>query len=86
MKPRPTNDAIKFMQPCFLCSRSFQYGPHRYEGRAINSWDIVICDTCDKSNWDGLVTEQHPRLMKHLAERGVTVKMNPRGWLSLPKV
>ena len=84
MKNAP-NQPIKFMEDCFLCGQPFQYGPHRYAGRPIGLWQILICEGCDKMNWNGLVTERHPKLMQRLAELGVPVELNAKGWLPLPR-
>lgn len=77
-------DEPKFMYDCDLCSRPFQFGPHVYQGRPIKTWDIMACDICTSSNWDGLVPQQHPRLMQHLKDIGVEVKLNDEGWLPIP--
>lgn len=73
-----------FMFPCFLCRRQFQFGPHRYDGRAIPTWGVRFCDVCISSNHDGIVPEAHPELMDQLARKGVTVTLNARGWLPIP--
>lgn len=74
----------KTLYDCFLCSRPFQFGPHVYAGRSIKAWDIIACDICTSSNWDGLVPQQHPRLIAHLKERGVEIRLNEEGWLPIP--
>lgn len=73
-----------FLFDCFLCRRSFQFGPGRYDGRAIGSWGVRFCSICVSSNHDGIVPEQHPRLMDHLKAKGIEVRLNHRGWLSIP--
>ena len=74
----------KHMVPCFLCGRPFQFGPHLYEGRYIQQWDVSACKVCMSMSWDGIVPEHHPRLMAHLAKRGYTVRLNAKGWLNIP--
>ncbi len=74
----------KFMYDCFLCQRPFQFGRHLYAGRPIRQWDIIACDICLSSNWDGLVPSQHPRLIEHLNARGVPIQLNEQGWLPIP--
>jgi hypothetical protein len=73
------------MIPCFLCKRDFQFGPNRYAGRGIGAWNIRICDLCESMNHDGIVPHQHPELMAHLAQQGVTVQLNAKGWLPIPR-
>lgn len=69
---------------CFLCKRVFQVGPHRYEGRRVPAWDIMICDICRSSNWDGVVPTVHPDLIDHLQARGIDYQLNRKGWLDIP--
>jgi len=78
------NGEHKFMCDCFLCSRAFQFGPHRYEGRRILAWDIMVCDTCYGGNHDGIVPTSYPHLVPHLEARGIQVVLNTRGWLPFP--
>ena len=77
-------DEPKFMYDCDLCSRPFQFGPHVYQGRPIKTWDIMACGICTSQNWDGLVPERHHRLMAHLKERGIEVRLNDEGRLPIP--
>ncbi len=78
--------AHKIMISCFLCDREFQFGPHRYEGRAIAPWgSIPICDACLAGNHDGIVLERHPKLKAHLEERGISITLNKKGWLDIPR-
>jgi hypothetical protein len=74
-----------FFSDCFLCKRSVQYGPHAYGLRKIRAWNIMVCHQCYGSNWDGLVPDQHPRLLEHLKNKGTQVKLNPRGWIDWPE-
>jgi hypothetical protein len=81
--PRKTTDP-KFFEQCFLCKQPFQFGPHRYDGRYIASWGIMVCRSCEGGNWDGIVLHTHPDLVEHLKRRGVSVQLNKKGWLPLP--
>lgn len=76
----------KFMYDCFLCRRPFQFGPHVYNGRPIRQWDIIACDICISSNWDGLVPDQHPRLIERLKAKGIPIELNAKGWLPIPPI
>jgi len=84
MRMEHTPRGIEHYEDCFLCQREFRYGAHRYAGRPIGEWGILVCELCEKANWDGLVPQSHPRLMKHLAERSIAPKLNDRGWLPIP--
>lgn len=74
----------KILYDCFLCRRPFQFGPHVYKGKPIPEWEIEICDTCLRSNWDGLVPGAHPRLIEHFKAKGITPKLNASGWIVIP--
>jgi hypothetical protein len=79
---RKQSPADAFFTNCFLCGRSFQYGPHIYDGRP--QWDIMVCMPCIQGNWDGIVLENHPRLAEHLKAKGIPVQLNAKGWLDWP--
>ena len=72
MRVEQTTDSFKMMISCDLCRGGFQFGPHRYAGRKVVAWDVLICDTCHSMNWDGLDPHRHPELMRRLREQGVT--------------
>lgn len=74
----------KFMETCFLCRRRFQFGPHIYAGRRVLTWDIMICETCDKSNHDSIVVGHFPHLEKYLAEKGIALPINAKGHIAIP--
>jgi hypothetical protein len=69
---------------CFLCKQSFQFGPHRYAGNRIPAWDMMVCDVCRNSNWDGIVPSSHPDLLPCLESKGIKVRTNSKGWIDLP--
>ena len=73
------------MYDCFLCRRQFQFGPHRYAGKPIKPWDVMVCETCLKGNWDGIVPTTYPHLVEHLKSRGMPVTLNANGWIDWPK-
>ena len=85
MKNQRSYDPQKPIEKCFLYSRTFNFGANLYDGRAIRFWGIMVCNSCDRSNRDGLVTARHPKLMHYLIELGVEVNLNPSGWLDFPK-
>ena len=75
--------AIKF--PCLLCGRSFGFGEHRYDGRRIQAWDIMVCNTCYGANWDGIVPGSYPRLDSHFKANGISPQYNAKGYIEWPK-
>lgn len=77
--------AFEHMCDCFLCRRAFQCGPHRYDGRRIPAWDIMVCDTCYRGNHDGIVPETYPHLAEHLRSRAIVIETNAKGWIPWPK-
>jgi hypothetical protein len=85
LRTERTSDGYKHFLQCDLCRREFQFGPGRYAGRKVVSWNILVCERCEAANHDGLVPQSHPDLMKRLADRGVEVRLNSRGWLSIPR-
>ncbi len=76
----------KFMYDCFLCRKPFEFANGVYDGRSINPWGIRACRICTSSNWDGLVPDQHPRLIEHLKAKGIPIELNARGWLPIPPI
>jgi hypothetical protein len=72
------------MIDCALCKRSFQFGPHRYDGRKVQAWDVMLCSTCVSGNWDGIVPGSWPGFIKDLEARGIAIKLNDQGWLPIP--
>jgi hypothetical protein len=75
----------KHMIECFLCQRPFQFGAHVYNGRKIPQWgEVMICDTCERGNRDGLVPSAHRRLLEHLREQGITPSYNKKGLIVIP--
>ena len=85
MRTERTDASLKHYENCFFCKKEFQYGPHRYAGRSVPVWGLLICEMCDSMNWDGLVPEQHPAVMRHLADKGITPARNAKGWVGIPR-
>ncbi len=84
MRVEPTAGSFKVMIPCELCGREFQFGPHRYAGRKVVSWNIMICETCDQMNHDGLDPHRHPELMRRLQAERVALRRLPGGFIAIP--
>ena len=70
---------------CFLCERPFQFGPHLYRGRLVRAWDIMVCDSCVRGNWDGVVPSMRPHLVPYLESKGVEGLFNEKGWINIPE-
>ena len=63
---RDAEDADAIFCECFLCQRTFRFGPHGiYNGRRIQEWGEMVCDLRSKGNWDGIVPGQHPTSFPH---------------------
>lgn len=72
----------KFMTTCDVCGKSFQFGPHRYEGRRNQTYDIMVCGTCHDGNWDGWAPHFEAHVTKRLVEQGRPIPArNAKGWL-----
>ena len=70
---------------CDLCHEEFRFGQHRYAGRKIVEWGLVICEMCESMNHDGLVPQMHPELMERLAKEGVKLDRLPGGFIRIPQ-
>ena len=67
---------------CDLCGRSFQFGPHRYDGKSIRTYRITVCTPCLNANWDGWAPHLEERVTaKLLAEGEPLPQRNAKGWL-----
>jgi hypothetical protein len=73
------------METCFICSRRFQFGEGVYNGRHVSAWDVMICDGCDRGNWDGIVPQTRPHVIPSLQSRGIDTTLNSKGWLEIPR-
>ena len=79
---RPDPHAI-FIK-CDLCKRPFQFGPHRYDGKPLNHYQMNVCSTCLSSNWDGVGSFHEPIFEAHLKAKGIPLpQKNRKGWYPL---
>jgi hypothetical protein len=69
---------------CFLCKGKFAFGPHVYRGDKVHEWDIWVCHTCRRGNYDGIVPLRYPHLVAHLKERGIETRLTSEGWICWP--
>ena len=63
----------KFMFNCDLCGSQYQHGPHRYEGHNLKRYEMMVCDTCWQSNWDGWAPQYENRIIEHTKSKGMTL-------------
>lgn len=72
---------FKNMIPCDLCGRSFQMGPHLYDGEWIPQYQMSFCRSCFEGNWDGIGPVYEGRLEAHLKAHEIPLpKRNGKGW------
>ncbi len=72
----------KFVASCDVCGGQFHYGPHRYDLRKNHTYDIMVCEACHNSNWDGWAPHLEPRVTKRLVEKDTPLPpRNEKGWL-----
>jgi len=70
----------KFMYRCDLCGSEFQMGAHRYDGKRVPRYDIVVCMSCYKANWDGWNPGYEEFLVSHLKEKALPIPVkNAKG-------
>ncbi|AJZ56505.1 hypothetical protein OI25_7272 [Paraburkholderia fungorum] len=55
---------------CDACGRSFQFGPHRYDGKAIPTYGITVCTPCWDANWDGWAPHLEKKVTAKLLAEG----------------
>ena len=74
------NTKIKYT--CFICGTSFQFGPNIYNGKQINSYNIIVCKKCYENNSDGWSPSCEEKLLIHLKEQNFELpKKNSSGLL-----
>ncbi len=70
---------------CILCHEAYMAGGGRYEISPVRAWGgAMICESCRRINWDGVVLQRHPRLDEHLKSLGITPTVNAKGWVDIP--
>jgi hypothetical protein len=60
---------------CFLCDRSFQYGPYWYHGRFIRLYRTIVCNDC----WNGASQGWPPEHERLLLARLDELRLPPPG-------
>ena len=72
----------EIMETCLLCGKRFQMGPHRYDGKLIAGYKMLVCQSCYSGNWDGWAPYYEDRIIKHLEEMQLpTPDRNDKGLL-----
>lgn len=77
-------DPAPIMYTCQMCGSRFQFGPHRYDGKFIRSYQLMVCRPCHEGNHDGWSPLFEAKLERHLEERGIplparnTTQLYPR--------
>lgn len=73
---------FKHMQRCDLCGSEYQFGPHTYDGKYIERYQLGVCRPCYEGNWDGWAPDYEEKILNHLKNKGLPVpERNSKGWL-----
>ncbi len=66
---------------CVLCDRLFQFGPGRYKGKYIEHYEMVLCNSCFKSNWAGFPPGLEAQFVTHMKSKDIALpERNKQGW------
>jgi hypothetical protein len=57
---------------CFVCSGSFQHGPHRY-GQFIVRYQITVCSPCFRVAWDGWAPHAGEKIARQLDKGSIPI-------------
>lgn len=69
---------------CFFCGQSFHFGNHKYYGKYLPNYQLNVCDSCQRGNWDGLNPGLENKFEKHLISKNLPIpKRNANGWYQL---
>lgn len=74
----------KIMKKCDLCYMSFQFGPHRYDGKYLSNYKMLVCSGCLRAHWDGVGPSHEKQFIKHLDANNIPLpERNAKGWYPL---
>lgn len=77
-------DSDEIMFKCDLCSRSFQFGHHKYDGKYLKKYEMSVCQGCLNSNWDGVGPSLEKQFTDHLYSKNIPLpEKNAKGWYPL---
>jgi len=66
---------------CDLCDRLFLFGPGRYKGKYIQRYEMTLCNSCFKRNWDGFAPGLEVQFIAHMKSKGIALpERNDNGW------
>jgi hypothetical protein len=69
-----------------VCDRPVELGPGVWEGRAIPQWGkLVICQTCEDLNHDGIIIRTFPDLPRRIEAAGGRFTKNAEGHIVVPR-
>lgn len=63
----------KCMVKCPVCGNQFQFGPHKYDGKHLDRYEMTVCRLCYDVNWDGWGPAREAAILDHLREKGIPV-------------
>jgi C4-type Zn-finger protein len=73
---------------CDLCGRDGQHGNEIYTMPYVKAWKVTLCEVCYYGNRkDGIVpknTARWAQFIKRLEAKGVVIRLNDNGWLTIP--
>ena len=77
-------DSDKFMVKCDLCGMSFQFGPHKYDGKYLSDYKMSVCQGCLNAHWDVVGSSHEKQFKDHLKANNIqTPERNAKGWYPL---
>jgi len=73
---------LAFWYDCDVCGGKFRFGPHYYGGRKNNTYKIMVCHSCRKSNHDGWAPHYEECVTSVLRKEDLPLPpRNKKGWL-----
>lgn len=76
------SEDYKHFEECFFCGREFQFGPGRYAGKWLSWFQLMVCETCYRGNWDGWAPHYENKLVPHLTKLGIDIPpRNEQGFM-----
>ena len=77
-------ESDKCMVKCDLCSRMFQFGPHKYDGKYLRKYEMSVCQGCLNSHHDGVGPSHEKQFTDHLITKNIKLPdRNAKGWYPL---
>ena len=66
---------------CNLCDRLFQFGPGRYKGKYIEHYEMILCNSCFRTHWDGFPPGVEGQFVTHMKSKNIELpERNKQGW------